>query len=42
LYSDGALYGAEGCGQRATYVYHLGGTWLMNTADGKPAEAAGK
>jgi hypothetical protein len=38
----GAVYGAEGCGQRATYVQPEQGTWLMNTADGKPAESAGK
>jgi hypothetical protein len=33
----GSVFGVEGCGQRATYVYEMHHTWIMNS-DEHPAE----
>jgi hypothetical protein len=32
-----AIVGVQGCGHRATYVQAHLGTWIMNTASGKPS-----
>jgi hypothetical protein len=35
---EGAVYGVEGCGKRATYVQMQHGGWVLNTETGRPID----
>jgi hypothetical protein len=39
---EGAVYGVDGCGRRATYVLTHESAWLMNTVDGKVPNTVAK